>query len=312
MVFQSICGNALICDTFAISRMVCFEKGQKIKCVSLDGTIIHKSGMITGGIAKRTGNSLGRVWDASERDKLIKLQRQLQDQASQISYSIQLLDPLERLENEIASLSSKELCYREELDSCSVKLKDVEKELEKLHELQMVPLEASLNDVNSNIQTLMDKIGTVDKSIYEIQSAIFKPLLEQLNLSSMNDLEGTADEEFMEKQSRLVNQLSRLENELAFANTQHEQILERKTKLSTSMNDDMNHVKDVTSQMDKLELDIAKIRKELEHSKNQLEEGKKNVEEWKAQVALKKAKVVETSKIGEGMLKDLELKVVYF
>lgn len=74
------CGNALVCDTMEVARFVCYEKGQEVKggwtiilsfCISyllnlavtLEGTIIHKSGLITGG--KSTHNS-GKKWDEKD------------------------------------------------------------------------------------------------------------------------------------------------------------------------------------------------------------------------------------------------------
>ncbi len=59
------CGNALICDTMEVAKHVVYERGQEVKgsfpdichfslslsmlAVTLEGTIIHKSGLITGG-----------------------------------------------------------------------------------------------------------------------------------------------------------------------------------------------------------------------------------------------------------------------
>lgn len=44
------CGGALICDTLAEARKLCYGKdGKKYKVVTLDGTVIHKSGNLTGG-----------------------------------------------------------------------------------------------------------------------------------------------------------------------------------------------------------------------------------------------------------------------
>lgn len=47
---QFACGNTLICDNMEIARYVCYEKGQEVKAVTLEGTIIHKGGNITGGV----------------------------------------------------------------------------------------------------------------------------------------------------------------------------------------------------------------------------------------------------------------------
>ncbi|WVW83042.1 hypothetical protein I302_105059 [Kwoniella bestiolae CBS 10118] len=46
---QHACGSALICDTMDIAKYVCYDKGQEVKAVTLDGTVIHRSGLITGG-----------------------------------------------------------------------------------------------------------------------------------------------------------------------------------------------------------------------------------------------------------------------
>lgn len=77
------CGNALVCDTMEVARYVCFEKGQEVKgayliyhnsndhdsvqsdpvAVTLEGTIIHKSGLMTGGRGTQ-GNS--RQWEEKD------------------------------------------------------------------------------------------------------------------------------------------------------------------------------------------------------------------------------------------------------
>lgn len=77
------CGNALVCDTLEIARNVCFTRNQDVKgsclqaylpafprclsafvsAVTLDGSIIHKSGLMTGGRSSR-GN--GKKWEERE------------------------------------------------------------------------------------------------------------------------------------------------------------------------------------------------------------------------------------------------------
>ena len=76
------CGNALVCDTMEIARFVCYDKEQEVKgmlrqfigpykvpylvvhiAVTLDGTVIHKSGLITGG---KSTHGNGRKWEEQE------------------------------------------------------------------------------------------------------------------------------------------------------------------------------------------------------------------------------------------------------
>jgi structural maintenance of chromosome 1 len=72
---QHACGNALVCDSMEVARFVCYEKGQEVKgkfqclfdvwveadvvdvAVTLEGTVIHRSGLITGGNSTTPGNN---------------------------------------------------------------------------------------------------------------------------------------------------------------------------------------------------------------------------------------------------------------
>jgi len=46
---QHSCGSSLICDTMDLARYISYEKGQEVKAVTLEGTVIHRNGLITGG-----------------------------------------------------------------------------------------------------------------------------------------------------------------------------------------------------------------------------------------------------------------------
>ena len=39
------CGNSIVCDTLQEARELCFSGEKRYKCVTLDGTLIRKSGM---------------------------------------------------------------------------------------------------------------------------------------------------------------------------------------------------------------------------------------------------------------------------
>ena len=76
------CGSSIVCDNLDIARHVCYDRGQEVKgtslssilswrwvlmalyvAVTLEGTIIHKSGLITGG-RSTLGN--GRKWEEKD------------------------------------------------------------------------------------------------------------------------------------------------------------------------------------------------------------------------------------------------------
>jgi len=46
---QFVFGDSLLCDTLELAKAICYQGNEKVKAVSLDGTVIHKSGLMTGG-----------------------------------------------------------------------------------------------------------------------------------------------------------------------------------------------------------------------------------------------------------------------
>lgn len=65
VAMQYACGNAVVCDSLDVAKYVCYEKGVEVKAVTVDGTVIHKGGLMTGG---RTANSNAKRFEDQEVD----------------------------------------------------------------------------------------------------------------------------------------------------------------------------------------------------------------------------------------------------
>lgn len=102
---QHACGSSIVCDTMDIARFVCYEKGHEVKAVTLDGTVLHKSGLITGG----QGSGQGRKFDQREvegwerrRDALMKQLKDLADQKPKTSEEDPLLAEIRKADAKLA------------------------------------------------------------------------------------------------------------------------------------------------------------------------------------------------------------------
>jgi structural maintenance of chromosome 1 len=60
---QYACGNAVVCDDIEVAKYICYEKGVEVKAVSLDGKVIHKGGLMSGG---RVQGQQGRRFEDQE------------------------------------------------------------------------------------------------------------------------------------------------------------------------------------------------------------------------------------------------------
>ncbi|KAI3620731.1 hypothetical protein CBS9595_002698 [Malassezia furfur] len=45
------CGNTLLCDSLDVARELCYARNERVKAVTLQGAVLHKTGLLTGGSA---------------------------------------------------------------------------------------------------------------------------------------------------------------------------------------------------------------------------------------------------------------------
>ena len=69
------CGNSIVCDDLDTAKYLCYERGVDAKAVTLDGTVIHKGGLMTGG--RGPGHQQSRRWEDAEVENLNKLKDKL-------------------------------------------------------------------------------------------------------------------------------------------------------------------------------------------------------------------------------------------
>ena len=129
---QYVCGTALICDTTAIAKNIRYEQGQEVKgghwksgislplltsaAVTLEGTVIHRSGLISGGQGASGGKALSdqeiKVLNAQKEQHLKQLTELARSKPKEKDDEA-LLEALARLDAE-GSIAKDELVSRPE------------------------------------------------------------------------------------------------------------------------------------------------------------------------------------------------------
>ncbi|KAF8892810.1 hypothetical protein CPB84DRAFT_1816222 [Gymnopilus junonius] len=121
------CANALVCDTMEIARFVCYEKGQEVKgVVTLEGTIIHKSGLITGG---RSTHNSDKKWDEKDVQGLIRVRDTLLAEQRELSKQKPRGKTDEALVNDITRLEANFTVVKGDLRACKLRLTGIKDEL---------------------------------------------------------------------------------------------------------------------------------------------------------------------------------------
>uniref|UniRef100_A0AAQ6A4I3 SMC hinge domain-containing protein n=1 Tax=Amphiprion ocellaris TaxID=80972 RepID=A0AAQ6A4I3_AMPOC len=125
-VVQFVCGNALVCETIKEARSMAFDRHERFKTVSLDGTLFAKSGTISGGSSDL--RSKARCWD--EKDMM-----HLKERKDQLVIELHDLMRLKRKESDLRQIIV-------EAQGAQTRLKYSKAELENLRKKVIVKCQA--------------------------------------------------------------------------------------------------------------------------------------------------------------------------
>ncbi|KAJ7598927.1 condensin complex subunit SMC1 [Mycena floridula] len=280
------CGNALVCDTMEIARVVCYDKGQEVKAVTLDGTIIHKSGLITGGKSSHSA----KKWEEKDvqgltrtRDTLLAQLRELGKQKPRAKNDDDLLSNVSRLESSI-------IIAKDELNRCKLTLTGIKDELKSLNKEYNANVPA-LAAAQQTYDSLRDEMAQLSSTVNAAEDGVFTAFCRKLKISNIREYEErqlkVAQEE-SEARLRFDTQIARLTHQLEFESDTLKTSKERLSHLETVVETEQNNLVELKAQRDAVqkELDrsdaaIDTLREELSGLQETLDEKSKVVEQAK-------------------------------
>ncbi|KAJ1842773.1 Structural maintenance of chromosomes protein 1, partial [Coemansia sp. RSA 2703] len=116
------CGGALICDSVEIARHLCYERRLDAKAVALDGTVIHRSGLITGGTAVGGGQrTQTQRWEAAAVENLRRARDRLTEELHDVARERRRLSKDDALASRVSGLQTRHRIARETVDALTRK-----------------------------------------------------------------------------------------------------------------------------------------------------------------------------------------------
>lgn len=229
-----VCGSALVCDDLAAAREICFDKGQEVKAVTLDGTVIHRSGQMTGG---NTGESGSRKWDEHEVVGLRRLEESLRAQLVELRKNRPRETTDERYMAEVTRLEAELQIAKDDLSATKLRLKSVKDELKHVRKSvkelgdQAEKVRTTRLDRRLTCAQLRTELEEMDGQMAELrttidagESTIFTAFCKRLKLPSIRHYEdkqlkiaegeSTAQLKFTKQIARLNTQISFEEGQL--------------------------------------------------------------------------------------------------
>uniref|UniRef100_A0A4W6FZ79 Structural maintenance of chromosomes 1B n=1 Tax=Lates calcarifer TaxID=8187 RepID=A0A4W6FZ79_LATCA len=141
-VVQFVCGNALVCETIKEARIVAFDRQERLKTVSLDGTLFAKSGVISGGSSDL--RSKARCWDEKDMTRL-------KERKDQLTAEIRDLMKLKRKEPDLKQIIA-------QAQGAQIRLKYSKTELDILRKKSILRCQAEISRMESELANLDSQI----------------------------------------------------------------------------------------------------------------------------------------------------------
>lgn len=304
---QHACGNALVCDTLEVAKYVCWEKGQEVKAVTLDGTVIHKSGLMTGG---RSTHGSGKKWEEKDVQGLIRLRDTLKSQLQELSRSKLRGKADEIIIAEIARLESAITLAKDDLSALKLRYNGTKDEL-KHHERELKKLAPELKKAQAAHTTLTAQIAALRAVVDEAENGVFASFCTKIGVKDIREYEERqlkVAEEESQARLRYDQQIARLTHQARFEEEQLQVTQERLTTLLRTRQEEETKVVELEAQKQQIQTEIAEAETTLESMREGLNE-LNNIQEEKSKVVEQAKKThARSAKVLDQALKEIGLK----
>uniref|UniRef100_A0A3B3VB07 Structural maintenance of chromosomes protein n=1 Tax=Poecilia latipinna TaxID=48699 RepID=A0A3B3VB07_9TELE len=296
-VVQYVCGNALVCETMREARSVAFDRPDRVRTVTLDGTLFKTSGVISGGSSDL--RTKARCWE--EKDV-----RRLKEHRDQLMNEMRDLSRLKRKEanlNQILAESQGaqtrmkytrtdlEILRNKTIPKCQAEISRLESELSNLEcqiEMQQEDLEAK----DAEMKRIREQIDQIDDTV-------FADFCAKIGVETIREFE----QEHLKQKAELDKKRLEFESQQARLNAQleyeAEQLAQERKKLS-KMEDTIRKEEQATVESREVENNLLETVEEVQNKllemKNELLLKKSQVASVKAELNQKTQKLQETNK----------------
>jgi structural maintenance of chromosome 1 len=274
------CGNSMVCDSMDVAKYLCFERKVNATAVTLDGTKIHKGGLMTGGQGRQDKQAR---WDDAAFENLTRTFEKLEAE-------IRALDPTndrrrvqeeEGLQSELHGL---EMRYNElvgEVKSLERNIKDKKKEME-FEKSQLREVQPKYKEQAQTVYNLREKLEGYQKSISDVEDEVFTSFCQRLGYGDIRVYEkqqGSLQQEALVEKQKFATQLNDVQNRLVFEKTRLQKAEDRMKALQETIKRDESTVNGLEAEKDIIQNELDTLKAELDLLAEQLSELQSTAEE---------------------------------
>ena len=298
------CGNAIVCDSLEIAKRMVYSKGVDAKAVSLDGTVIHKGGLITGGRGKDQNT---RRWDDAEIDKLTKLKDRLLADFNALPQDRSQVAEEQTLQNDLTSLEGQLRYIQDEVEALDRNIQSKKSEIKNL-DRQIKQDRPRLQQEKAKLDELDRDIEEFSDTVREVEDEVFADFCQRLGFEDIRDYEarqGSLQQEAAQKKLEFITQKGRIDGQLSYEKTRLQTTDDRIQALNDKHQRDRQTIDDLNEQKQGLEDDLQALKEELDELNAKLEEQQEGQQTSADKLNKAKSEVLKRSKGMENVMKEI-------
>jgi len=299
------CGNSLVCDDLATAKQICYEKGIQVKAVTLEGFVIHKAGLMTGGRGAE-GKGSKRRFEEQDVQNLNKMKDRLMAELDSLPKGSRKGAAEETLQSDLTGLEQQLAYAKSEVTAFEQNLASKKKHLD--HEKrQLKEMKPKYNEKLKEFETVKANVKEFQDAVAEVEDEVFAGFCRKLGYADIRAYEaqqGSLEQEASQQRSDFLLQKQRLESRLSW---EHSRLKETEGRLKRLQDQIERLERDIqTYKADKAELEnaldidnaeLTTLSEQLEGRKEKLAERTEKVTQAKTELQQRSKKVESTIKI---------------
>ncbi|RYP73307.1 hypothetical protein DL771_003736 [Monosporascus sp. 5C6A] len=291
------CGNSIVCDTLEIAKDICYRRKIGVKAVTLEGFVIHKAGLMTGG--RGPDNKGGkRRFEEHDVQNLRKMADKFREEIEKLPRADRRGTAEETLQNELAGLEQRLAFARNEVTAFNQNLASKKKELDHV-ERQLGEWEPKFEEEYSKLQKTRSSVEKFKTAIAQVEDKIFADFCKRLGYTDIRAYEaqqGSLEQEAAEKRAQFDLQKSRLESNKSWETSRHNETNSRLQNLQARLDRLTEDIESYQAEKEEIESAISEEQEMLDKLHEQLDKFKEKLSKCNERVAEAKAEVQKRSK----------------
>lgn len=292
------CSNTLVCDSLGVARDICYQRRIEVKAVTLDGTVIHKSGNITGGQHESRKNA--QRWTDNDIEGLRRLRDSSMQKLNELSNLKRQESGEEILLTEISILETRVRLLTEDLDAVKRQIESQQEET-KVVESEIARLQPLLEREIVARDQFDTQCESLQATVNQIEDEIFDSFCARkglVNIRQYEDRQGAIHQLAAKKRAEFTAQNARIKNHLSFQQATSEQTKERIDKMRAHLERDTTALTSFEAENHRIERAMEQLTEEIRHVQSYIDE-EKVLADQKSDVVIEKQR--EISKIGRNI-----------